>query len=273
MRANKVLLVFRKDWLEIKRNKEVLLPIIILPIVISFVLPAILTLIPRFNGGNGSSADLEALLRSLPEYVAKEIVGMSPSQAIAYLMTVYLFAPFFLIIPIMTSSVIASDSFAGEKERKTIEALLATPISDSELLLGKILVSLVPSMIVTLFSFLTYSVVVDLFSITYFSGRILLPNLLWVMMILLLAPLIAVASIGLTVTVSARVKGFREAQQISVVLIIPVIALMLGQLSGVMIIGPITVAVVAVFLAAIDVAILYMGVRLFNREEILPRLS
>jgi ABC-2 type transport system permease protein len=273
LRTDKVLLVFRKDWLEIKRNKEVLLPIIVLPIVISFVLQAILTLIPRIDIGSGSSADLELLLRSLPTYVRGEIAGLSPSQAIAYLMTVYLFAPFFLIIPIMASSVISADSFAGEKERKTIEALLATPISDSELLLGKILVSFIPSMVITLISFVAYSAVVDFLSLSFFSGRILLPNLLWAMMILLLAPLMAVASIGLTVTVSARVKGFREAQQISVVLIIPVLALILGQLSGVMILGPLTVAAVAAVLAAIDAAIFYTGVKLFNREEILPRLS
>ena len=273
MRANRISLVFRKDWLEIRRNREVLLPIIILPIVISIVLPAILTLIPRIDGGSGSSADLELLLRSLPSYVRGEVAGLSPSQAIAYLMTVYLFAPFFLIVPIMTSSVISADSFAGEKERKTIEALLATPISDGELLLGKILVSFVPTMVITLISFVNYSAIVDVLSFTFFSGRIILPNLLWVMMILLLAPLIAIASIGLTVTVSARVKGFREAQQISVVLIIPVLALILGQLSGAMILGPLTVAAVAIVLGAIDVAIFYIGVRLFSREEILPRMS
>ncbi|MBD3171504.1 ABC transporter permease subunit [Candidatus Bathyarchaeota archaeon] len=36
----------------------------------------------------------------------------------------------------MSSSVIATDSFAGEKERNTLEVLLATPLTDSELLVG-----------------------------------------------------------------------------------------------------------------------------------------
>ena len=57
----------------------------------------------------------------------------------------------------MASSVIASDSFAGEKERKTIEALLATPLSDSELFVGKVLVAFIPAVLVTFASFAVYS--------------------------------------------------------------------------------------------------------------------
>ena len=49
---------------------------------------------------------------------------MTEIQVMIYIMALYFFAPFFLIIPQMASSVIVSDSFAGEKERKTIEAPL-----------------------------------------------------------------------------------------------------------------------------------------------------
>ncbi|MCL2477336.1 ABC transporter permease subunit [Candidatus Bathycorpusculum sp.] len=86
---------------------------------------------------------------------------MTQTQLMVYIMALYIFAPMFLIIPIMASSVLASDSFAGERERKTIEALLATPISDSELLLGKILVSFIPAMIVTIASFAAYTIILD----------------------------------------------------------------------------------------------------------------
>ena len=72
----------------------------------------------------------------------------------------------------MASSVLGSDSFAGEKERKTIEALLATPISDSELLLGKILVSFIPAMLVTFMSFGVYALVVDVITIGVFNGMV-----------------------------------------------------------------------------------------------------
>jgi hypothetical protein len=111
----------------------------------------------------------------------------------------------------MASSVIAADSFAGEKERKTIEALLATPISDSELFLGKILVSFIPSMTITVLSFIIYSIVVDSLSSTIFNGRLLLPNLVWILLIFGVAPTVALASIGLTVMISAKVKRLQRS--------------------------------------------------------------
>jgi len=158
---------------------------------------------------------------------------MNDRQVLLYIMSVYLFAPFLMIIPLMTSSVIASDSFAGEKERKTIEALLATPLSDSELLMGKILVSFVPTMIVTIGSLLVYSTVVDLFAYMVFNGRLLLPNLLWILLAFGVAPTVSLAGIGLTVMISSRVRGFREAQQISVILLIPILAIVFGQITEV----------------------------------------
>ena len=122
----------------------------------------------------------------------------------------------------MASSVIASDSFAGEKERKTIEALLATPLSDSELMLGKILVAFIPSMLVSIGAFFVYTIIVDVLTYSLFEGQLWLPNMLWLITMFGLAPVVALTSIGLTVLISARVKGFREAQQISAVLLIPV---------------------------------------------------
>lgn len=208
----------------------------------------------------------------MPDFVRREIEGLSVSQEAEYLILVYLFSPFFLIIPTLTSSVIASDSFAGEKERKTIEALLATPISDSELFLGKMLVSFIPSMIVTILCFMGYSAIVDLITFEA-SGRLLLPNVTWILLIFLLAPTFALASIGLTVMISVRVKGYREAQQISAVLLLPVLALLFAQMSGAVFFGPIAILSLTGVMMVMDVVIFRLGVKLFRREQILQRLA
>ena len=47
MRLDKALLVFRKDFQEISRNKEVILPMIILPLIIALLFPAILVTSPE----------------------------------------------------------------------------------------------------------------------------------------------------------------------------------------------------------------------------------
>jgi len=274
LRYRKALLVFRKDWREISRNWQILFPVLFVPFMFSIVLPLIVVLMPGLATVPGSSLNnTEAIIANLPTQVKEELEGMTAQQVLLSVMTLYYFAPFFLIIPVMASSVIASDSFAGEKERKTIEALLATPITDSELLLGKVLVSFIPSIAVTLISFLVYSTVVDIVSVILLHGKILLPNIVWIMLILGLAPTIALVGIGLTVIVSARVKGFKEAQQISGLLLIPILMLVFGQMAGVVVFGSVVVAGLIGLLAIVDLVVFRMGVRLFRREEILSRLA
>lgn len=272
MRIDKVLLVFRKDWVEISRNWQVLVPIIFVPLIFAVFLPIII-LIPSLGIMPSSSlSSLKGIIDRLPYYVRSQLIGMNDQQILTYIFTVYFLAPFFLIIPLMASSVLASDSFAGEKERKTIEALLATPLSDSELLLGKILVAFIPSIAVTILSFILYSIIVDILSYNIFNGRILLPNMIWIMIIFILAPTVAFASIGLTVMISSKVKGFREAHQISVVILIPILVLVFGQVLGVIFLGPLMIMMLAVLFLIIDLILFYLCVKLFGREKILSRI-
>ena len=271
MNMHKAWLVFKKDWMEIKRNWQVLAPIIIVPIIFSIVLPAIVLTISSTSTDTTSTGDFQTLIGILPTDVQAQLADFGPNQIIIYIMVLYFFAPFFLIIPVMSSSVLGSDSFAGERERKTIEALLATPISDSELLIGKILVSFIPAMLITFVSFGIYTAVVD--SITYgmFNGMFLLPNLNFLIMIFGVTPTLALCSIGLTVIISAKVKGFREAQQISVVLLIPVLGLVFAQISGLLILGPLVLTALIGILAVVDIVVFYLSLQIFQREEILSK--
>ena len=268
MNLSNSLLVFEKDWREVRRNWEVILPITIVPLLFSVVFPSLFFFLPASSVDN----DFLPLIANLPEAVRVELVGMTANQIMVYVLVLYFFAPFFLIIPIMASSVIASDSFAGEKERKTIEGLLATPLSDGELMLGKILVSFIPSMAVTLLAFIGYCISVDVMSLRIFEGMLLLPNMNWILLIFFLSPAVALTAIGLTVTVSSRVGGFREAQQISILLILPVLGLLFGQASGAIIIGPTMILTLTVILLFLNIIIFKIGLKLFQREEILAKI-
>lgn len=272
MNMRKAWLVFKKDWLEIKRNGQVLLPIIILPLIFSVIFPIILLTISNSPTQNMGSNDIGAsLTHNLPAEIQAQLAQSTQTQIMVYLLVLYFFAPFFLIIPIMASSVIGSDSFAGERERKTIEALLATPISDSELLLGKILVSFIPAMLITFIAFGVYATTVDVITFGMFNGMLLLPNVNLLVMVFGVAPTIALCSIGLTVIISAKVKGFKEAQQISAALVLPVLGLVFAQISGLLLLGSIILAALIGLLAVVDMAIFYFGVKIFQREEILSK--
>ncbi len=271
MRIDKALLVFRKDFQEISRNKEVVLPMIILPLIFALLLPAISVMNPEnVNTPGDQNVMVGNILGNLPEAVQAWLISYTPTEQVTYVMLVYFFAPFFLIIPVMSSSVIASDSFAGEKERNTLEALLATPITDSELLLGKILVSFIPGMGVTIFGFILYVLTVNVLTVEIF-GEYIMPTVPWLVLIFVLSPAIALLGVGTTVIISSRVKGFREAQQLSAVLVIPVLGLLFGQGAGYLMLGSNVMIILTLFIGAIDVVVFRIGLRLFQRENILSK--
>jgi ABC-type Na+ efflux pump permease subunit len=107
-------------------------------------------------------SDLEPMLAALPPALQAQIQGLTFDQIWIVFASNYLFAPLFLVVPLMVSSIIGSDSFVGEKERGTMEALFFTPISDTELFVAKLLTAFVPAQIIALASFVVYGFVVNL---------------------------------------------------------------------------------------------------------------
>jgi len=271
MRLDKALLVFRKDFQEITRTKEVIVPMVILPLIFALLLPALSVMSPdNVNTPGDQDVMVRNILGNLPDAVQAQLRDYTPTEQVMYVMLVYFFSPFFLIIPVMSSSVIAADSFAGEKERNTLEALLATPITDSELLLGKIFVSFIPGMGVTIIGFILYVLTVNVLTVDIF-GQYIMPTVSWLVLIFVLSPAIALLGVGTTVIISARVKGFREAQQLSALLVLPVIGLLFGQGSGYLLLGSNAMIILALFIGAIDVVVFRFGLRLFQRENILSK--
>jgi ABC-2 type transport system permease protein len=71
--------------------------------------------------------------------------------------------------------------------------------------------------------------------------------------------------------VSSRVSDPRTAEQVSIVLILPLLALFFAQLGGVILIDTRLLLAVTAGLALLDAALIYIGVALFDRETILTR--
>ncbi len=142
MKTQRILAIAQKDLLEVRQNRYAWLPMIIVPILFVLVLPLAMILIPpRLQLSPqelASQSDLEFFLQNMPPSMAQALAGLDEFQSMVLIMLGYLFAPFFLIFPLMFSTVIAAESFAGERERKTMEALLYTPASDSRTVPGKV---------------------------------------------------------------------------------------------------------------------------------------
>jgi len=182
----------------------------------------------------------------------------------------YMLAPMFLIMPLMVSSVLAADSFAGEKERKTLEALLYTPTTDRELFTAKLLGAWAAAVAVALFSFLVYAVMVNAAG-WHSIGHIFFPNWMWVALVFWVTP--AVAGLGLVVMVfvSVRAQGFQDAYQTGGLVVLPVLLLMVGQISGVMYFSLGVVVFVGLVIWLIDAVLLWFASKSFRRGELMTK--
>jgi len=264
--------IVRKDLKVVLQNKGVSIPLIVLPALILVLLPALAALVPSLEGLSGSPAsELDALREQLPAGLQAELAGYNSTQAGIILVFVYLLAPMYLILPLMVASVIAADSFAGEKERKTLEALLYTPTTDRELLLAKLLAAWLPAVAVAWGGFLLYAVVINGAAWST-MGRIFFPNTMWFFLALWVAPAVAALGLSATVLISARAQGFQEAYQLGVIVVLPILMLVIGQATGVAYFSPWLVFLLGLGFWIIDAALLWFGAQRFHRTELAVRL-
>jgi len=264
--------IIKKDTKVILRSKAVLLPIILVPLLIQVILPAGLGIGINFMPQSTNDMDdLAQMMSAMPPNLQMQLGDLSDKQLFLTLMIVYLFAPFFLIVPLMVSSVIAADSFVGEKERKTLEALLHSAITNQELLTGKMLAAWLPAVAVSLGSFLLYGVIANVVGWPI-MGRLFFPTPMWFVLVLWVAPAVSGLGLGITVLISSRVKTFQEAYQLGGIVVLPIVALVIGQAAGVLYLSTALTFALGAVAWLIDAALLWLGIRTFERERVLAHL-
>ncbi len=176
--------------------------------------------------------------------------------------------PFLLMVvgffPISISLVIALESFAGERERLSLEPLLATPLSDAQLYLGKVAASLVPPLGAAYLGIGVY-----LFGLWRGIGWTAPAPLL--IQILMLTTAQAVVMVCGAVVISSQTTSVRAANLLASFIIVPVSQLIIGE-SMIMFWGRYTVLwFIVAALLLVAVVLTRMGLHLFNREELLAR--
>ena len=88
---------------------------------------------------------------------------------------------------------------------------------------------------------------------------------------LVLAPLLTVLAVSIGIIVSSRVNDPRAAEQLGSLVILPFMALFLGTLSGIILLNTTTFWITSALIALLDIGLVYVGVKLFQRETILTR--
>ena len=269
MNRRAVRAIVARDLRVVVRSRAVLVPLIVVPALLLVVLPALAALAPGLLGAQ-DLAELEQLLERMPPALAEPLAGRSREEQVVLLLLGYLLAPLYLIVPVMVASVIAADSFAGERERGTLEALLYTPTTDAELVLAKMLAPWLAGVAVAWGGFAAYAVVANAAAWPV-MGRIFFPTPVWWLLALWVAPAVAGLGLGATVLVSARVRTFQEAYQLGGVVVLPLVLLVVGQAAGVLFLSPTVVFVLGAAVWLLDALLLRFAIRGFRRGEILAR--
>ncbi len=269
MNRNRILTIMRKDMKEVVSNRMVVIPLVIVPLLLCIVLPAVLVAV-AFSMEEQTINGVEMIEKLLPNYWIPEIFS-SLMLKIVYIVLNYTFIPYFMIIPIMVASIIAANSIVGEKERKTLETLLYTPVTNKEFMVAKLLGSFLPACSVSLFGFIGYFVVSNALALCI-KGILVVRALIWIPAILLLSPAVSLLGLSVTLIASLKAKSFMEAQQLSGVLVVPFIGLVIVQITGLVTFNILVLIALSIVLFAIDYVIISKIGPRFSREKILSTL-
>ena len=180
----------------------------------------------------------------------------------------YILPVFFLMIPIMSASIMAASTFAGEKERHTLETLLYCPLTLKQIFQAKVWASFLLSMLISLISFMAMFLVTET-ELFFLTGRLLIPSVSWLVVMLLLSPAISLIAVTLIVRGSARAQSVEESQQSAVFLIIPLILLIVGQFTGILLMSVWILLCLSVVCAILAWILLQKSMGRFTYEKLL----
>jgi ABC-2 type transport system permease protein len=210
-----------------------------------------------------SPVELEVIERTVAHSGSASPVIAFQLLLVDQILVLYMLAPLFIPLTI------ASYSIIGEKQLRTLEPLLASPIRTWELLAAKAIAAVIPGVLVGWVSYAAFLVLA-----AFIAGPAIVAHALgpvWLVAFGVLSPLFALLAVAMAVIASSRTNDPRAAQQLGAVVILPISALLSAQVFGFVKLDIGHAWTLAIGAALVDVALLWAAVRLFDRETILTR--
>ena len=252
----RIINVLRMEWAGMARTPSSLLYLVVIPIILIGQALLLSWLLPRFVNPTlvGVAAPAESNLDMTDAF---RLLILSQFQF------------FVLVIPAMIANVFATLSIVEEKMNRTLEPLLATPVRTWELLVGKIFAGAVPALLVA-----WASTGLFVFLATLLGWSPLFPyvlNATWYITLLLLMPAVSLLSFVVGVIGSSRARDAKGAQNLAVLVVLPIFALIGLQVTGLIVFTPTSSLFLSLGLIALDTLMVRFAVRLFARESIVIR--
>lgn len=261
----KVWILVRKEWAEVFKNKLVIFSVSFMPLIFCAIPLGILFSMRGATDLSGMQSEFGAALTQM-----RALCGPLNDLECTQFIILQQFMVLFLMMPAIIPVTIAAYSIVGEKNTHTLEPLLATPITTGQLLAGKALAAAIPAVIASLVSFLIFVTGTAILAVSP-AVALQLFSPLWLLGIFVVGPLLSLAGVSIAVMISSRVNDPRAAEQFSALIILPVMALFIGQILGVVIINQALLLLIAGVLVLVDAALLFFATQLFQRESILTR--
>lgn len=257
----------RKDLLAVRRSKAITIPMALVPLILLVALPLGVGAFVRL----APTEQVSSALRSpIARGLVAPILDLPEREQIAVLSLGYLLSPVVLVIPLMVSAVLAADAFAGEKERRTLEGLLHLPLADRDLFLAKVLFAFLPAVGITWAGAVVYAAVANAVAWNI-TGRLFLPFTQWTVLVLWVAPAVALVALGLLVIVSSRASTTQEANQLGGAVILPLIFVAASQTAA-LLLAPVWIVLVAggaIWL--LGLGLVALSSRRFTRDRLASR--
>lgn len=261
LKKNQLALI-KKDLYIIMRDPMIILPILIVPLIFVLLLPIGLFIGAQYGytGMNG----MDLMLKNLPHLAQFSSVP----QQLVYLGVNYMIPSLFLLIPVMAASIIGASSFVGEKEHKTLETLLYSPLSVRDIFIAKLAGTFIPAYLITLVCFVIFGIVANIGGWFYFE-RLIFPTPAWLVLIFWLSPAATLLALVFVVMISSRVETFQQAQQMVAMVVLPIIFIVIGQSTGLFIFGPLVMAITGAVLYILTFILIRAATRRFTPEKML----
>ena len=253
-----------KEFLDLARNRAALAPVALVTLV-SLAIPfTAILIVPALTG---QPLGEDAALARLGAAIAPKADIPADIAVETFLFQQFLLL--FLLTPITAAMSLAAHAIVGEKQARTLEPLLATPLTTVELLVAKVLGALVPTLAISAAGLALYFVGIALFAHAgVFAAMATARTLL---LIVFVAPATALASLQAAIVISSRVNDARTAQQFGVLIIFPLTAIFIAQFSGTVLVTAPMLLLVGVGLLVVWALLVGVSVVLFDRETILTR--
>lgn len=256
-----------KEFIDVRLNPWVFLPAMIAGIVSIMVPVAIAIVVPSVSGESlAESGEFTAMMEAVQQHPA--LRGLNP-EAMVQAVIFQQFLLFLILVPVIGSTTAAAHSVVGEKQARTLEPLLATPITALELLVAKELAAFLPVFVLTVVCY-----VIDVAVVAWLAQpgvvRVLL-SARSLAIVFVMGPLVVFAALQLAVCVSSRVEDERSAQALGSLIILPVVVLFLAPLMGVQLLTPLAVGGLILLLVIVNLVLMRVSIAVFDRESILTR--